>query len=107
MTQEYATMENYEKNKHHLTRENAEKAWEGAKWADKKADEYGIDKYAVAAGVGNAFLSAGKFAYDNADKQTTVEDGKVKTRIGWGDYPGKNENQPTGTGVGFRVGGGY
>ena len=34
--------------------ENAETAWEGAKWADKKADELGIDKMEVASKAGSA-----------------------------------------------------
>ncbi len=37
--------------------ENAETAWEGVKWADKKADELGIDKMAVASKAGSAAWS--------------------------------------------------
>lgn len=53
-----ATWENYEKNKHHLTKENAEKAWAGACWLNNKADEMGIDKKAVGKKVGNAMWEA-------------------------------------------------
>jgi len=48
------TAENIEKSKKYATKENAEAAWEGAKWADKKADELGIDKKAVAQKAGSA-----------------------------------------------------
>ena len=51
-----------------MTKENAEKAWEGAKWADKKADELGIDKVAVASSVGSALWSGTKYAASNANK---------------------------------------
>jgi len=46
--QQNLTAENIEASKKYATKENAEAAWEGAKWADKKADELGIDKKAVA-----------------------------------------------------------
>jgi len=48
------TTENIEASKQYATKENAETAWEGAKWADNKADEMGIDKVAVASKAGNA-----------------------------------------------------
>ena len=37
-----------------MTVDNAKKAWGAAVWADKKCDEYGIDKKAVAVKVGSA-----------------------------------------------------
>ena len=48
------TQENVQAAGQYATMENAEKAWEGAKWADKKADEYGIDKVEVASKAGSA-----------------------------------------------------
>lgn len=62
------TYENYEANKHHLTKENAEKAYDGAVWADKKADELGIDKKAVGMAVGSALWSSVKFTSAQAQK---------------------------------------
>lgn len=68
VAQDQLTYENYQANKQHLTKENAEKAWEGAKWADKKADEMGIDKMAVAQKVGSAMWTGTKYAAANAQK---------------------------------------
>ena len=51
------TAENLNAASKHATKENAEKAWEGAKWADAKADEYGIDKKEVATKAGSAAWS--------------------------------------------------
>ena len=48
------TYENYEYAKQHATKENAEKAYVGAQWANEKADEHNIDKWAVAKKVGSA-----------------------------------------------------
>lgn len=56
-------MENYEKNKHHLTMENAEKGYDAAVWLNKKADEAGVDKWKVASAVGNAMVSGAQFSY--------------------------------------------
>jgi hypothetical protein len=58
------TYENYEANKQHLTKENAEKAYDGAVWANNKADELGIDKVAVASAVGSAMWTGTKYAYN-------------------------------------------
>lgn len=58
------TYENYEANKQHLTRENAEKAYDGAVWANDKADELGIDKVAVASAVGSAMLTGASWSYN-------------------------------------------
>ena len=54
------TAENIAASKQYATKENAEAAWEGAKWADKKADEYGIDKKEVASKAGSAAWSGMK-----------------------------------------------
>jgi len=62
------TWENYEANKKHMTKENAEKAYDGAVWANDKADELGIDKMKVAKGVGNALYSGGSYAAKNANR---------------------------------------
>jgi hypothetical protein len=62
------TYDNYEANKQHLTKENAETAYQGAKWANNKADEMGIDKVAVASKVGSAMWSGTKYAATNANK---------------------------------------
>jgi hypothetical protein len=51
-----------------LTKENAEKAYEGACWANNKADELGIDKMAVASKVGSAMWAGTKYAASNANK---------------------------------------
>ena len=51
-----------------MTKENAEKAYDGAVWANNKADELGIDKMAVASKVGSAMWSGTKFAANNANK---------------------------------------
>ena len=48
------TYENYEYAKQHATKENAEAAYETGKWANQKADEHNIDKWAVAKKVGAA-----------------------------------------------------
>ena len=48
------TADNVAAASQYATKENAEAAWEGAKWADKKADEYGIDKKEVATKAGSA-----------------------------------------------------
>ena len=42
------TAENVEAASKHATKENAVKAYDGAVYLDGKADEYGIDKKAVA-----------------------------------------------------------
>lgn len=42
------TAENVEAASKHATKENAVKAYDGAVYLDSKADEYGIDKKAVA-----------------------------------------------------------
>ena len=63
MVQDQCTYENYEANKHHLTKENAEKAYDGAVWANDKADELGIDKVAVGKAVGSALWSGAKYSY--------------------------------------------
>lgn len=68
VTTDQLTMENYDKYKHHLTRENAEKAYAGACWANNKADELGIDKYAVASRVGNAVWDNTTFTLNARDK---------------------------------------
>jgi hypothetical protein len=60
------TYENYEKNKQHLTKENAEKAYDGAVWLNDKADEMGIDKKAVAMKVGSAMWTGTKYAASSA-----------------------------------------
>jgi hypothetical protein len=62
VAQDQLTYENYEANKQHLTKENAEKAYVGAVWANDKADELGIDKVAVATSVGSALWSGTKYA---------------------------------------------
>lgn len=54
------TAENVNAAGQYATKENAETAWEGAKWADKKADEMGIDKQAVAAKAGSAAWKGAK-----------------------------------------------
>ena len=50
--EESLTTENINAAKEHATQENIEAgasaAWAGLKWADKKADEHGVDKMAVA-----------------------------------------------------------
>ena len=51
------TAENLNAAEKHATKENAETALEGAKWADKKADDLGIDKMAVASKAGSAAWS--------------------------------------------------
>jgi hypothetical protein len=66
VAQDQLTYDNYEANKQHLTQENAEKAYEGGKWANNKADELGIDKMAVASKVGSAMWSGTKYAATNA-----------------------------------------
>ncbi len=58
--QDNLTAENIEASKKYATKENAETAWEGAKWADKKADELGIDKKEVACKAGSAAWSGMK-----------------------------------------------
>ena len=57
---ENMTAENINAASKHATKENAELAWEGAKYADQKCDEYGIDKKEVAYKVGNAAYEAAK-----------------------------------------------
>ena len=47
-----------------MTKENAEKAYDGAVWANNKADELGIDKVAVASAVGSAMWTGAKFTYN-------------------------------------------
>lgn len=47
------TQENLDYVAQHATVENAEKAYEGACWANDKADELGIDKKEVATAVGS------------------------------------------------------
>ena len=47
-----------------MTKENAEKAYDGAVWANDKADELGIDKVAVASAVGSAMWTGAKFTYN-------------------------------------------
>lgn len=54
------TTENVQAASQYATKENAQTAWEGAKWADKKADEYGIDKEEVAIKAGTATWNAAK-----------------------------------------------
>lgn len=60
------TYENYEANKQHLTKENAETAYQGAVWANDKADELGIDKVAVASAVGSALWTGTKYTYSKS-----------------------------------------
>ena len=48
------TKENLAIAQKHATKENAETAYEGAKWANNKADELGIDKTEVATKAGSA-----------------------------------------------------
>ena len=64
------TYENYEYAKQHATKENAEKAYVGAKWANEKADEHNIDKWAVAKKVGSAIGKGASAAWNAA---TSVE----------------------------------
>ena len=66
------TYDNYEYAKQHATRENAEKTYEAGKWANQKADEHNVDKWAVAKKCGNAIgkgfskaWQAGSKAYQN------------------------------------------
>ena len=62
MIEESLTTENINAAKEHATQENIEAgasaAWEGLKWADKKADEHGVDKMAVAQKAGSATWNA-------------------------------------------------
>ena len=67
IAQDQLTYENYQANKQHLTKENAEKAYAGACWANDKADELGIDKMAVASKVGSAMWAGTKYAASNAN----------------------------------------
>ena len=57
---EQMTAENVEAASKHATKENAMKAYDGAVWMNDKADEYGIDKKAVAQKAGNAAWSGAK-----------------------------------------------
>jgi len=68
VAKDQCTWENYEANKQHMTKENAEKGYQGACWANDKADELGIDKKKVAMSVGNALWSGGSYAAKNANK---------------------------------------
>jgi hypothetical protein len=61
---ENMTMENAKAGAKYCTVDNAKKGYEGYQYADKKADEYGIDKEAVAKKAGNAALKAGKWAWE-------------------------------------------
>jgi hypothetical protein len=47
----------------HNTAENREKAYDGACWANDKADEMGIDKTEVAKSVGSGLWSGMKAAF--------------------------------------------
>ena len=49
-----ATKENMQLAQKHMTVENAKKGYAGAKWANQKADEHGIDKWSVAKKMGAA-----------------------------------------------------
>ena len=60
------TYENYEYAKQHATKENAEKAYEGGKWLNQKADEHNIDKWAVAKKVGSAIGKGASAAWNAA-----------------------------------------
>jgi len=61
--------EDAESLKKHATVENAQTAYEGAVWADKKADELGIDKTAVLKSAGSALMSGLSFLA-GASKET-------------------------------------
>lgn len=69
MARDQLTYENYQANKQHLTKENAEKAYAGACWANDKADELGIDKKAVGMKVGSALWAGTKFTANAAAQQ--------------------------------------
>ena len=58
------TADNVQKSAQYCTVDNAQKGYQGYEYADKKADEMGIDKQAVGAKVGNAALTAGKYAWE-------------------------------------------
>ena len=60
------TYENYEYAKQHATKENAEKTYEAGKWANQKADEHNIDKWAVAKKVGGVIGAGCKKAWGAA-----------------------------------------
>ena len=62
------TMENAKAGAQYATVDNAKKGYEGYQYADKKADEYGIDKQAVYSKVGNAALEGAKYTYEGAKK---------------------------------------
>ena len=55
--------------KKHATVENAQTVYEGAKWADKKCDELGIDKVAVAKSAGSALMTGLSFFATAASQQ--------------------------------------
>ena len=65
------TYENYEYAKQHATKENAEKAYETGKWANEKADEHGIDKWAVMKKVGGAISSGCSAAWNASSSAAT------------------------------------
>lgn len=76
VVQDQMTAENIEAASKHATMENAQHAYDGAVWMDKKADEYGIDKKAVAQKAGNAAWSGAK-ALAKAD----VDWGKIAGNV--------------------------
>lgn len=57
------TQENLDYALEHNTAENREKAYDGACWANDKADEMGIDKTEVAKSVGSGLWSGMKAAF--------------------------------------------
>lgn len=57
------TAENIEAASKHATKENAMHAYDGAVYLDGKADEYGIDKKAVAQKAGSAAWTGTKAVY--------------------------------------------
>ena len=77
------TAENIDYAAKQCTKENAEKAYDGYKWADKKADELGIDKQEVARKAGNAALAGGKLAWEGLKKVDYNKLGKDLSSL-WG-----------------------
>ena len=75
---EAVTAENIEYASQHATKENAIHAYDGACWANNKADELGIDKVAVAEKAGNAALVGGKALYGAS---SGVNWGKVANNV--------------------------
>lgn len=58
------TAENIEAASKHATKENAMHAYDGAVYLNDKADEYGIDKKAVAQKAGSAAWTGTKAVYN-------------------------------------------